>query len=181
MFERFTQAARETVAEAMAQAEDLGASQIRPEHLLLAMLGPGGFLTGLGYSYPQARALVEASGSADERTDAEALRAIGVDLDSVKDAVAANFGPDAWASSAADRRRRLFGKHTRLPLDPGARKALELSLREAIALHQRSIGVEHLLLGVTRDPDPLVVAIVTTRMPIADLRSAARQVRRDIA
>ena len=53
MFERFTQAARATVAEAMAQAKELGSSQIRPEHFLLAMLGPQGFLDRAGLLLPR--------------------------------------------------------------------------------------------------------------------------------
>ena len=81
MFERFTAAARDTVLEAAAQAKAQGSSQIRPEHLLLAMLGPGGFLTRQGLSYEEARALVGAAGGADEERDARALRAIGIDLD----------------------------------------------------------------------------------------------------
>lgn len=181
MFERFSQAARETVAEAMAQAQNLGSSQIRPEHMLLAMLGPEGFLTRQGYSYLQSRALIEASGGADERNDRDVLRAIGIDLDAVKDAVTANFGPDAWTSSAANKKRRLFGKRSRLPLDSAARKALELSLREAIVRHQRSIEVEHLILGLTRDPNPLVLAIVATRMTIENLRRAAQESLKETA
>ena len=175
MFERFTQAARATVAEAMAQAKELGSSQIRPEHFLLAMLGPQGFLTGLGYSYPEARTVVEAAGGADERDDGEALAAIGIDLDAVKRAVAANFGPGAWSAASTRRAGRLFGKRSHLPLDAAAKKALELSLREAIALDQRSLEVEHFVLGITRDPTPLVRAIVEPRMSVEALRHAARE------
>ena len=96
------------------------------------MLGPQGFLTGLVYPGPEVRARVDAYGGADERDDAEALAAIGIDLDAVRDAVAANLGPDAWTSAAASRGRRLFGRRSHLPLDAAAKKALELSLREAI-------------------------------------------------
>ncbi|MGB8019651.1 MAG: Clp protease N-terminal domain-containing protein [Candidatus Nanopelagicales bacterium] len=46
-------------------------------------------------------------------------------------------------------------------------------MREAIALHQRAIEVEHVVLGVTRDPNRLVVAIIETRMSVEDLRAAA--------
>lgn len=175
MFERFTQDARATVAEAMAQAKELGSSQIRPEHFLLAMLGPRGFLSGLGYSYPEVRALVEAWGGADERGDAEALAAIGIDLGAVRDAVAANLGPDAWSSAAASRGRWLSGKRSHLPLDAAAKKALELSLREALALDQRSLQVGHLVLGLTRDPTPLVRAVLEARLSVDAVRQAARQ------
>lgn len=181
MFERFSAAARDAVTEAVAQAQALGSSRIRPEHLLLAMLGPDGFLTRAGLSYSEARAVVVAAGGADEKRDADALRAIGIDLDEVKSTVAANFGPDAWSSSAASRTRRLFGRRSHLPFDAAARKCLELALREAIAAHQRVIGVEHLVLGATREPGPLVAAIVETRMSVEDLRAVARASLEDAA
>jgi hypothetical protein len=38
-----------------------------------------------------------------------------------------------------------------IPFSPAAKKALELSLREAIAAGERRIGTEHLLLALTRD------------------------------
>jgi ATP-dependent Clp protease ATP-binding subunit ClpA len=38
----------------------------------------------------------------------------------------------------------------RIPLTPWAKKALELSLREAIAIGNSSIGTEHILLGLVR-------------------------------
>ncbi len=38
-----------------------------------------------------------------------------------------------------------------MPFTPGAKKALELSLREAIAAGDREIGAEHVLLGVLRE------------------------------
>ncbi len=115
-----------------------------------------------------------AAGGADEERDARALRAIGIDLDQVKATVEANFGPDAWTSSAAHQTRRIFGRRSPLPFDPAARKALELSLREAIAMHQRSIEVEHLVLGVTRDPSPLVTAIIQAHTTVEELQAAAR-------
>ena len=38
-----------------------------------------------------------------------------------------------------------------IPFSPGAKKALELSLREALALRARRIGTEHLLLALLRE------------------------------
>jgi ATP-dependent Clp protease ATP-binding subunit ClpC len=40
-----------------------------------------------------------------------------------------------------------------IPFTPQAKKVLEYSLREALALDQSYIGTEHLLLGVLRDPN----------------------------
>jgi hypothetical protein len=40
-----------------------------------------------------------------------------------------------------------------IPLTPCAKKALELSLREALALHHNHIGTEHILLGIRRERD----------------------------
>src|SRR5215471_13678918 len=47
-----------------------------------------------------------------------------------------------------------------IPFTPGAKKALELSLREALALHHTYIGTEHVLLGVLREGEgPAVEAL----------------------
>jgi ATP-dependent Clp protease ATP-binding subunit ClpA len=43
----------------------------------------------------------------------------------------------------------------RLPFTPEAKKTLELSLREALALKHRYIGTEHILLGALRQDDRL--------------------------
>jgi ATP-dependent Clp protease ATP-binding subunit ClpC len=40
-----------------------------------------------------------------------------------------------------------------IPFDPGAKKVLELALREALALGHNYIGTEHLLLGMLRESD----------------------------
>ncbi|RLL69546.1 Clp protease [Streptomyces sp. Z26] len=46
-----------------------------------------------------------------------------------------------------------------IPFAPRARKALELSLREAVALRDRRIGVEHVVLGLLRSDDRLTRAV----------------------
>jgi ATP-dependent Clp protease ATP-binding subunit ClpA len=54
-----------------------------------------------------------------------------------------------------------------------AKKVLELSLREAIALHHGHIGSEHILLGVLREGDGLAATILTQRgVDLRALRAA---------
>jgi hypothetical protein len=48
-----------------------------------------------------------------------------------------------------------------IPFTPRAKKVLELSLREALALKDRHIGTEHLLLGLIREGEGLAMLILT--------------------
>ncbi|HET7046515.1 MAG TPA: Clp protease N-terminal domain-containing protein [Gaiellaceae bacterium] len=48
----------------------------------------------------------------------------------------------------------------RIPFEPGAKKALELALREALSLGDNYIGTEHLLLGIVREGDTAGAEIV---------------------
>jgi ATP-dependent Clp protease ATP-binding subunit ClpA len=47
-----------------------------------------------------------------------------------------------------------------IPFTPRAKKALELSLREALALGHNYIGTEHVLLGLVRETDGVAVRIL---------------------
>ena len=47
-----------------------------------------------------------------------------------------------------------------IPFTPRARKALELSLREALSLGHNYIGTEHVLLGVVREGDSTAMEIL---------------------
>lgn len=47
-----------------------------------------------------------------------------------------------------------------MPFTPAAKKALELSLREAVAHKDSEIGVEHLLKGLIRGADAPFLALV---------------------
>jgi ATP-dependent Clp protease ATP-binding subunit ClpA len=143
MFERFTSEARAVVQGAQVAAGALGAERIGREHLLLGIASEPGhtaeLLERLALGRHALRAELERSGGA---LDAGALAAIGIDLDEVRRRVEESFGP-----GALDRRGR-----GRPRFSPGAKKALELALREALALGDRHIGSEHVLLGVMRDP-----------------------------
>ena len=42
----------------------------------------------------------------------------------------------------------------------GAKKVLELALREALALGTNAVGTEHLLLGIAREPESVAMRIL---------------------
>src|SRR4051812_39586303 len=152
MLERFTRPARTAIEEAVAAARREGATETRPEHLLLALLEDEGslachVLTGAGAPPHEVREALDRSrgGYVDglDADDAEALRTIGIDPDEV----ARRIGDGAAGSRRGTARPR-FGRP--------AKKVLELALREAVALHHGYIGTEHLLLGLVRGGDRAV-------------------------
>jgi ATP-dependent Clp protease ATP-binding subunit ClpA len=155
MFERFTANARRTVLTAVRIATERRADKTSPEHLLLAVVAEDGggsrLLAGYGVTAAHLSAALDNATQRAGLTDEEisALRSVGIDADEVFRRVEEAFGPDAFdePTPAPPRRRRgLLGG----PFDPQARKVMELSLREAIALGHRSIGTEHILLGLLR-------------------------------
>jgi ATP-dependent Clp protease ATP-binding subunit ClpA len=158
MFERFTPEAKRIVTGGVEIAQHLHQDFLGTEHLLIAIAGTGPnvatrAMVACGFDPARARKdLVQiAASSRDDlsEADAAALRSIGVDLDEVRRRTEASFGP-----GALERRRRWQGRRRArvcgLPFMPEAKKALELALREAIRLDQRSIGPEHVLLGLLR-------------------------------
>lgn len=195
MFERFTQEARAVVVTAQLQARALGHDTIGTEHLLLAMLSAptspsGTLLAGRGLTLEAATATVQAfrgaggpggtgrTGSGDgepDDLDAEALRAIGIDLDAVRASVEASFGEGALEGGGAGARgRRRFRPGGHLPFTPRAKKVLELGLREAIRLRHKEIRDLHLLLGILREGQGLA-ALVLTRAGI-DLATLRQEI-----
>ncbi|WP_432522960.1 Clp protease N-terminal domain-containing protein [Kineococcus sp. SYSU DK006] len=155
MFERFTPGAREAVVGAQAVARELGHREIDDRHLLLALLESDGVaaavLRGAGADPAALRAVV--AGGPDR--DAEALRALGIDLDEVRRRAEQAFGPGAL-DRPSPRRRGRFGRWLdtdHLPFTRPAKRALENALRAALDLDHRSIGTEHVLLGVLADED----------------------------
>jgi ATP-dependent Clp protease ATP-binding subunit ClpA len=211
MFERFTDGARQVVVQAQADARRLGHSYIGCEHLLLA---------GAAASEP-ASAVLREQGVTPERIEAEILRAIGrgravdplgdldrealaaigIDLDVVRDRIEAVFGRDALTQACLTRRRgrrpargkgpvaelmrRRRSRRARrgastgmasrpmtsrfadqaaganLPFTPRAKRSLECSLREALALKDNHIGVQHLLLALLAMKDGMVPLILS--------------------
>ena len=160
MFERFSDSARSAVVAAQAEARGLHADRITPAHVLLGVLVTAEerlrvSLADVGLTIDGVRTDLAAMNRDDPLgpDDAAALEAIGIDLDAVRARLEETFGEgvlDSPAENAGKERRGrfsdLFGGH--IPFDRSAKKILELSRREAIAHRDRSIGSEHIMLGV---------------------------------
>jgi len=160
MFERFTDRARKVVILAKTKATERGDDQIRPVHMLYGLVGTDGVaaraLTALGVdraavdrelarSAPEGRAPLGEAASGD----AEALAAIGIDLDEIKRKIEDSFGPGALERVPLAPKGPL-NRTGHLPLNDQAKLSLALSLKEARALHHNYIGTEHVLLGLLR-------------------------------
>src|SRR5664280_1263456 len=100
MFERFAAAARESVAQAEIEASALRSDHIGAEHLLLAIARPespvaqslrdhGVDAVTLSAKISRASREPETSMSAE---DADPLRTVGIDLDSVRESLERRFG-----------------------------------------------------------------------------------------
>jgi ATP-dependent Clp protease ATP-binding subunit ClpA len=72
--------------------------------------------------------------------------------------VEAAFGPGALDDPSPGGSRR-----GHVPLTPRAKKVLELSLREALAMKSRSISDGHIALGLIRDGDGPAMRLLTDR------------------
>ncbi len=173
MFERFTREARATVVGAQEQARRLASPRLGTEHLLLGLIEqdtPTGAVLGRHGLTRDELSTAVARSSAGEGQDADALSALGIDLDAVRSTVEAAFGPGALDDPAAGDARR-----GHVPLTPRAKKVLELSLREALAMKSRSISDGHIALGILRDGDGLAVRLLTDRgVDPAQLREEIR-------
>ncbi len=111
-FSRFTPRARNVVMAAQNAAGAAGNDEIRPEHLVLGLLSEP---DGIG---------------------ARAIIALGVPLETVRQAVTATLPPAAGEVPAL------------IPFDAGAKKALELTIREALRMGHSYVGTEHILLAL---------------------------------
>jgi len=150
MFERFSHDAKRAVLAALGAAQRLGAEQVEPEHLLLALTEG---------CTPAARAIAEAG------MDAETISAtIEADLVAMLEVVGvpASVVDATPATPRADRPG--FGVH--------AKRALEQALREAARRHERRLGAEHVLLGALHAPSPTLTRVLA-RLDVAPERLAA--------
>jgi ATP-dependent Clp protease ATP-binding subunit ClpA len=77
----------------------------------------------------------------DDSVAVRVLASLGIWLDDVRDRAA------RLELAAAEPTQSQTGQ---IPFTPGAKKALELALREALALGHNHIGTEHILLGLAR-------------------------------
>ena len=200
MFERFTRDARTVVVSTQELCRSLGADEVRPAHLLLALteddssarevlaahgLTPDAVAEALGAPRPAPSAPL-----GDD--DAAALRSLGIDLDAIRAAVDKQFGEGALEGAGstpgatgrddatdveedeADLARGRFGVGGHVRFGRGAKKVLELSLREAIRQHSREIRSEHIALAVLRTDDEAV------RMLLGTLGVDVRALRADL-
>ena len=170
MFERFTTDARLIVVNSQGPARRLGHNYIGCEHLLLSLASLDG---AVGETVRSAGATPQSINAAIgtligrrwfEGVDREALAAIGIDIDAVREKVQADFGSPAPVRRSRRWRRRRCRTNSagHIPFTPRAKKVLELSLREAIALRHKHIGPEHILLGLTRIKDGVLPEILAT-------------------
>ncbi|HLM05248.1 MAG TPA: Clp protease N-terminal domain-containing protein [Blastococcus sp.] len=159
MFERFTQAARQVVVDAQAEARELQHGWVGTEHLLLALLEqstPASEVLGRhGLTRRSVRAAVASTLSGVD-LDADALTTLGIDLAAVRDKVEEAFGPGALDGPGP----RAAGREGHLPFTRRAKKVLELALREAIALKDKTIGDGHIALGLLREGEGLAMKVL---------------------
>jgi ATP-dependent Clp protease ATP-binding subunit ClpA len=174
MFERFTEDARQVVVQAQDEARQLRHHHIGTEHLLLGLLGRQGSPTAAvllrhGLTRESAVAAIRAF-TDTEGLDAAALGTVGIDLDAVRDSVEATFGPGALDGPGRGREPR-----GHIPFTGRAKKVLELSLREAIALKSGSIADGHIALGLLREGQGLAVKVLADRG--IDTEALRREIR----
>lgn len=151
MFERFARESRQAVVRAVADARRLGADQVEPEHLLLALAE--------GDTDAAARALSEAGLDADRIE-----RAIEQDLV----AALAVVGVPAAVVEATP----VYPGAPKPSLSVPVKEALERALRAAVRRGERHMGTEHLLLGLL-EPPPVSVRRVLAALDVEPARLAA--------
>jgi ATP-dependent Clp protease ATP-binding subunit ClpC len=140
MFERFTDRSRRVLVYAQEEARDLRHASIGTEHLLMGLI-------------------LENDGVA-----AQALGALGVTVDVVREKVVELAGPNHNPSPGSP------------PFTDRAKKVLEFSLREALQLGHSYIGTEHLLLGLVREGDGVAVQVLSDLgVKISQLRTLVFQ------
>ena len=170
MFERFTTQARQVVQAGLTEARAVGAKRIGADHLLIAMAATRSgaardALMAAGLDAPRLRVLAapgpagrpetgrpetgqENAGRVDTRQlDPDALATLGIDLDQVRRAAEAAFGPGALDRPAG------VGHATAARLTSEAKGALGRALRLAQARGDRVITAAHLLGGLIDQGD----------------------------
>jgi ATP-dependent Clp protease ATP-binding subunit ClpA len=146
MLERFDSSARAAVVQARAEARSAGQVEMTSEHLLIGLLTQPGdasdALTDAGLSLPDLRGRIPRSDApAGDDLDGDALAMVGIDLDAVRRATDAAFGPGALDQSRAR-------KSGRIAANGDFKKPLELSLYAARSFGHDAITSGHLLIGI---------------------------------
>ena len=95
-----------------------------------------------------------------EGVAAKALESLGISLEAVRQQVEEIIGQGQASPTG------------HIPFTPRAKKVLELSLREAVALGHHHLGTEHILLGLLREGRGLAAMILTDAgLSLDDLRA----------
>jgi ATP-dependent Clp protease ATP-binding subunit ClpA len=169
MFDRLTPAARRVMGLASEESKQLGHGYIGDEHVLLGLLREqasraSSLLRGHGLDLSGAHAelqrLVAAGLTPRSRTDdVRALRAVGIDVENVRQRLVTAFGADAVGEAVWRASRRPWwrgGGRQRTPLcGPPffAKRAMQLAGAYAESRGEAGVTPEHLLYGVLRDLD----------------------------
>jgi ATP-dependent Clp protease ATP-binding subunit ClpA len=170
MFEQFAPSARQAVADARQEAALAGQDQIRSEHVLVGLMRePGTAADALTAAGLDAGSLRERLPQGDREyapdLDADALATLGIDLDAVRRAADAAFGPGALDKA------RVPGRF-RMPLSPDAKQALIGAVRRAHQDGHRQISSGHLLLGILDQKDNGALTVLAeTGTDVAGLRA----------
>jgi ATP-dependent Clp protease ATP-binding subunit ClpA len=159
MFERFEPAARQAFLDARQEAHLAGQHKVRSEHLLLGLLREPGLaaelLIAAGLDPDSLRSrLPRGRHDLPAGLDADALSTLGIDLDAVRRATDAAFGPGALDLTPVP-----GGSGLRAADD--TRQALSGAVRQAHAQGQREISSGHLLLGILDQKSNGALAILT--------------------
>lgn len=181
MFERFSRDARTVVVAAQEAAQSADDPAIGAIHLLIGLTGDDRSTGGLLAEHHLGRDPLLRWVTEHHRggLDASALSVLGIDLDAIRTSVESTFGPGALDDDPPPSRRWPLRRHRRsrvnhLPFTDGAKKSLELSLRETIRLGGNSIDAEAVLLGVLRADDRQVRRVLADfGVDVVALRRAA--------
>jgi ATP-dependent Clp protease ATP-binding subunit ClpA len=164
MFERFTAQARQAFHLAMAEARAGGGGQIDCQHMLIGLAhgrsGPAAeALSAAGLRPERLRELArrDDGGPAAEPLDADALALVGIDLDEVRRAAEAAFGPGALDRPQG--RAARFGQRAGMTHD--AKVALDLAVRAVRGAGDRWISPGHLLIGLIDQGDNAALRVLS--------------------
>lgn len=169
MWDRLSAEARAVMRLALAESEQLGHGYVGDEHVLLGLLAEqasraSSLLRAHGLDLASARAELQRLSAAglmprSRADDAGALRAVGIDVEAVRERLVAAFGAEAVGAAIWRASRRPWwrgGGRRRNPLcGPPlfAKRALWLAACYAEGQGEAAVAPEHLLYGVLRDLD----------------------------
>jgi ATP-dependent Clp protease ATP-binding subunit ClpA len=195
VFERFTTSARAVVTDAVEEARRRDSPAIGVEHVLVALAGQtdpatARALEAAGLTRDRVEAIVADVALSARRgglgpADAEALASIGIDLDAIVAGIEAAHGEGALAPAQRPHHKPLLRRQRRRqrqatatkprrhrPFTPDAKRVLERSLHEAVAMGDRELTPMHILLGVVTGGDPVGQALVNRGVTPELVRSA---------